>query len=322
MMRHVGYKLVRSRILFVAAAVLLAAPASRSALAQEPATVAASTAESQPAMSFAETLALTDDEKTVLSVIRDWSAQLDEAGFYVMLNKAWRISQTTDQDLTLVDRPAAKNLLKFPLRYRGWPIRARLRVYRTEKLTAGDGLTRTRYWPADRPVWKLDCLHADAKSPFAGSIVAFSPIEPKILGEADTIDADGTKFYRGGRQIDVGAIAYKVWLSKDDDGNERQFPVVLIWRLGEPAASERARPFQPFGGLKTSHIAVLMITLIMLYALIKRMVKRSRKRELSHQRPIIMPDETQPVDPLLKEAAEQYSKEKEHDDGVGQNRSD
>ena len=286
--------------------------------------------------SFQESLKLTEKEQRALSAVRDRSTQLDETAFYMLLRKAHRISEIGEQKLRALDRPAVGNLLRHPERYRGWAIRIPLRVHRVEKLTVGDGLTPSLYWPADRPVWKMSCIDARSDDPLTGPVLVFSAVEPTALGEPDAVGDQGERVYHPGRTVKLAGIAYKVWRSKDLDGNVRDFPVVMGWRTDAPSPKQtKTKPGLSFSGY---HAAALVAILLMVYLMLRRYTERRRRdaSRVSYRSPPeqLAPKRGEPpdtdeeaqreqppeVDPLLRDAAEQYRKEKGDEDGPDEDR--
>lgn len=86
----------------------------------------------QDAGSFTDALKLTELEAAALGDVADSSPQLAETAFYMMLSKAAAVAERTDQDLSLIDSPAPEQLLTNPKRWRGWPVRLGVRVYRLQ----------------------------------------------------------------------------------------------------------------------------------------------------------------------------------------------
>ena len=283
--------------------------------------------EKTPPIAFVEALELTDEEQLILSAVRDRSVYLDETAFYLLLNKAARIVERTDQRAGAIDHPAVENLLRYPQRYRGRPIRVKVRVYRVEKLTVGRDLSPSSYWAADRPIWKLSSQIPSPDDPAGGLVLAFSTVEPTALGNADRITESGDRIYRNGRDVWFSGFSYKVWKRADTQGIPRNYPVMVLWAV-DPAAEDTV--IQSGRSFPVHYGIVLVISLLMVYLWIRRSIKqRERIRRATLQRShrdtaeqfadrsglteTAGPCKTEHyslVDPLLRTAAEQYRQEK------------
>ena len=320
---------------------LLVLPQSACLLADSPSSqvAPAPSAASGKSKSFAEALRLTASEATALTDVRDRASQLDETAFYMMLSKAAGIAALADQQLHLLDRPVASNLLAHPQRYRGWPIRLRLRVYRVEKLVPGAGLSASPYWAADRPVWKLVGVDSKSDDPLTGLLVVFSIVEPSVLGAPDRVGQSGEGYYNHGRDVELAGISYKLYRTEDLQGNIRDYPVVVAWRLEIPAAGKKVAETKTPS--RSHFIYMLLAGLLVMYLFAKRYARRKAAEESRFvYRPLRdelgeppgdpaeAPAKTEKptggtggVDPMLKEAAEEYRKQKERDNAAGEDRS-
>ena len=189
-----------------------------------------------------------------------------------------------------------------------------------------------------RPVWKMSCIDARSDDPLTGPVLVFSAVEPTALGEPDAVGDQGERIYRPGRTVKLAGIAYKVWRSKDLDGNVRDFPVVMGWRTDAPSPKQtKPKPGLSFSGYQA---AALVAILLMGYLVLRRYTERRRREapRVSYRSPRegSAPKRGQPpdtdeeaqreqppeVDPLLRNAAEQYRKEKGDEDGPDEDRPD
>ncbi len=261
-------------------------------------------------------------EKLILSDVQDHSRQLDEPGLYLMLAKTARLGQLTDEQFRQLDQPAYRNLLKKPRRYRGMPIRMSVRAYAVKKLHAGagGGLSPSRYWPRDKTVWRMDCLHApEGQTRRKEPVRIFSVADPaEMLGEPDKIE-NGEMIYSSGRRLALAGVFYKVYKGGTRKDKQADSPVVVLlaWQFRSGS-----------GGLfmqTASHpIVITAIAAAVLlaggYIIVRRRISRIRRaqtaqREYRPRRHEPPPREQAPapeddnIDPLLKEAVEDFQRE-------------
>jgi len=280
---------------------------------------------------FSEALKLTEKEFVALSAVRDRVGQLDETAFKMLLSKAAGLAQVEGQELQIIDRPAAVNLLRHPERYRGWPVRLTLRAHKVHKVVGGKDLSASVYWPAGRALWQVGCVDPQSNFPADNPLLVFSIVEPTVLGEPDKIVGEDERLYYAHRdaRVNVTGYFYKVWRQRDTEGNVRNYPVIVAWRLDKPAEQSATPRAQKPAEWRIYIMIVLLLILLMAYALAKRFFRRQggRKNPSEYQPmrfDIKMPDEDEPaeseqgaaqsVDPLLREAAEEYRKEREGPD--------
>ena len=302
----------RSRRLPLALAGLLLASAvalpTRADDAQSPPTNA--TPMSQPAAA----LEMTQVEQDALGDVIDRDTQLDQPAFYLLLSKAAGLA-AADETAPL-DRPAPESLLKYPNRWRGWPMTLTLRVYGVRKLLGADELSDSPHWASDRPVWQLSGLAG-----YGGqAVMVFSPLPPEGLGQPARSGDHGEDVYPTGPQIEIDGFFYKLWRHPSIEGTPAEFPVVVAWR-SEP-------PLQPRDGSILGENRLMPVLLLgglaVLWVLIRRRTRRRggkpatqgptyRFRSGWTEAPPKAPDE--PVDPRLTDAVEQYRKDRRREEG-------
>ncbi len=273
---------------------------------------------------LAEAIALSENESAALVVIDDRSESLDESAFYMLLSKAAKLAERKDRRPPHLDRPTAGNLLAKPKRYRGWPINMRLKVYRVEKLTSPVGLSPSVHWPAGQPAWKIDCHDSLSGKPPLGVVIVFSPVEPTMLGKPDTIGDQGEWLFDKDPTMVISGFGYKVWRSKDEGGNIRDYPAVIAWRFDPPP-----KPKKEASRFSMSQMVGVGLLLLMVYMFVRRYIAMRRGKEtpgevlvtykpwrqrLAEREAAERANEDAQVDPELKAAANQHRKEKEHHD--------
>ena len=136
-----------------------------------------------------------------------------------------------------IDAPAAENLLTFPDRYRGWPIRLAVMVARVEKLEAPADISPPPSWRGDRKIWKLACYTAQTPQM---PLLAFTAIEPASVAQ----NLDDTRKPPRLQHCEINGYFYKVHRGEDVSGRQRDFPVILAWNV-EPITSSMGQPVPP-----------------------------------------------------------------------------
>jgi hypothetical protein len=271
----------------------------------------------------ADPIELSEAEKTALGAVRDRTKSLDETALYMMLASVAKLEKLSPQELESLSRPSVRNLLAHPHVYRAEAIELNVYVVIVRKLLPGKGLAYTPYWEKDRGVWRMDCLNAAARHPAHEPIVVLSTAEPSFLRKPDETTPDGAKLYRGlGPKVRLAGVFYKVYtaLSRGDETVGplwREYPVVLAWQLFP--IRESARPQDLSSGII---MVIVFIGMALGFIVLRRGLKRSPAPEYPYRprRPIGAVEtkggrkEDDEVDPLLKEAADAYRKERQIDD--------
>ena len=291
----------------LAAAVVLAWPASA------PATTF-------PANISPDAIELSERERIALEAVRDRTTSLDETALYMMLAKAGKRAEPVS--------PAYRDLLAHPGRYRGEAIRLTLQVDTVRKLLPEEGLPVTPYWPKDRPVWRLECLNPAAGRPRDEPVVVLSVVAPTLLPRPDQIADNGDQlFHEPGPMIELTGVFYKVYQARTrgdarDPAAWRDFPVIVAWQLA-PVAGH---------GTDWRQSRTILIVLIILAAglavlFLRRLIKHQARPRLAQlprraaapstdqQDAGRGPEENAEIDPLLKEAAEDYRRKRQSGDG-------
>jgi hypothetical protein len=270
----------------------------------------------------------TPDQRTVLADTSDFDSQLDTPAFYVLLEQAGRLAGGYEPNaLPAIDRPAYASLLQRPGRYRAEPIALGVRVIAVQKLAVGAGLSATPRWPADRPIWELQCGWADADYPADSPLRIFSVVDPApLLGPASRSGRDGRSYYLGADNyapaMQLHALFFKVVRAEDREGNQRDFPVAVAWSM-ERSAKPRTVPAAGDRPGAWSALPLVLLAGIGAYALLR--VYTWKLRKAGDRRPRYQPlreptaepvepardaeDAEEDVDPELKSAVETYRKE-------------
>ncbi len=273
----------------------------------------------------------TPDQQTILADTSDFDGPLDTPAFYVLLEQAGRLAGLADPNaLPALDRPAYASLLQRPGRYRAEPIALGVRVIAVQKLAVGAGLSATPRWPADRPIWELQCGWADADYPADSPLRIFSVVDPApLLGPPSRSGRDGRSYSLGANNyapaMRLHALFFKVVRAEDREGNQRDFPVAVAWSM-EPSAQPPAVPAAGDRPGAWSYLPLVLLAGIGAYALLR--VYTWKLRKAGDRRPRYQPlrePATEPaepagdaesgegadedVDPELKSAVETYRKE-------------
>jgi len=302
--------------------------------ATEPATAPATSPATAPATPPAETspwaLPLSADERIIYDAAMPLLRQYRETAWYMLLSRTADLPALDAQRLEQLPRPAYDHLLRHPELYAAQKMRLRIIPVSVTKLQPGSGMGHSPWWqPADRAVWRIDCLHAAAEYPGNEPLIVFSVVEPVALGKPDKVDEDGNELFLRARRFEAAAVFYKVYETADREGRWRQYPLLLAWQI-EPAGGT--------GWLKdavTTPFVTLMVGMVVTvgvaYGLLRRRARgaparppmveyRPRRFEEGREAPPPPPpagEEPARVDPLLERAAEQHRKERQ-DDGAAE----
>lgn len=273
------------------------------------------------AESVEEGLTFTDEQRELISAVRDNTSELSEPGFYLLLRHTASLPKLSDQEMTALASPSYTDLLEYPSRYRARPLRMRIYPKLVKELTPGSGLGRSLHWPGERPVWRIDGLNASGESPINEPVVVFSVVDPTaLLGEPTSTADDGRMLYEPDFTIEVAGVFYKVWTaeSRGDEQIEPQetdYPVVLSWQL-RTAASGASR----LAG-ETLQAIIMFVVVALLVILFFYMRHRTREQPAVQQRyrprrrtESDSTPETREVDPELRAAAEDTEKHRTEED--------
>ena len=295
---------------------------------------------------------LTDKERIAITDVSDNVRTLDETGFYILLGHAGKMRRLSAEEFDSLSRPGEELLLQRPALFRAQPVRVKMRVFQAFKISVGKGLSASRHWPPDKPVWRLQGLSVVPRDVMPRDLVVFSVEDPTpLLGEPDKITRDGSMEYYGtGRRLDLAAIFYKVHLDIDRENNPRNYPVLFAWQLSGQSNGES-------GQFPKAVVYILGTLLVLLvgFVVLKRYLRQIRRIDAANAPRTYRPlrdltagekkrfgmadedeeneedgaDQTEPenteVDPLLRQAAEEYHRDqlerqrqqKDGDDGNG-----
>jgi len=268
-------------------------------------------------------LQLTDTEKTALGDVTDGSTQWRESAFYLLLRRVSQLPELAPEDLHSLDAPAYRSLLHEPQRHRARAMRRRVRVYRVLKMSPGRGHADLGYspaWPKGRSVWQIYCTGAEVPDPADEPMVVFSTVEPTGLGRPDKVTTQEEQMFSRGPEVEIVCVFYKVIEDVEDgSGRRRDYPLLLAWQMF-PRTESLHRAVPPGIWIVAAGIGAVAVG----YFFLRRHVRRLRRPAASGaagaratRRAEAAPEGGEPdgsVDPLLKEAAQQYRQERRHGD--------
>jgi len=219
---------------------------------------------------------LNESEKTAFGAVIDRNSKLDETAFYMLLGRAGKLGKLDKDDFDGLTRPAVENLLASPQLYRAQPMRISLFVFGANKLAPGDGLSYSRYWPRDKPVWRLNAMMLAPVKKEVYPVIVFVLEDPMpLLGKGHKIDISGEHQYKKpGKRLEVAVVFYKIYATQSMSRKQRDYPVFVAWQLG---GKSRARFDKK--GASTLLTAVLGIILVLLAGLVflKRYIQHVKK---------------------------------------------
>jgi hypothetical protein len=265
----------------------------------------------------AEAVELTDEQRTVLSAVRDRDTNLYHNGFYVLLDKARQLDPLSSEELESLEEPIYAKMMRHPEQYRGQPLQLDVYVMTRHKLIAGENLPIRPGVSKGDVIWQLSCyiVGKDMNVSRAMPLTLFSVVDPnEALGSPIPSDTGETLGHY--RQARVACLFYKVYKGKDREGKLRTYPAVVAWQFVDRGSVEVGwSPYQLFG---------VVVVVLLALALLFRMMKRYRKYTAGRQPGKYMPlrDEGEgeepddqeeqeetvdgPVDPELASAAEEH----------------
>jgi len=302
----------RRRVRIVALAWLAAAPLAAQSRPGGPSAVEA----------LRHALELGQTEKTALGDVTDGSTQWREPAFYLLLRRISELPSLASEDMHSLDAPAYRSLLREPQRYRARPMRRRVRIYRVLKMMPGRRRVDLGYssaWPKDRPVWQIYCAGADAPDPADEPMVVFSTVEPVGLGQPGKVTTQGEQMFPRGPELGIACVFYKVLRDAErNSGHRRDYPLLLAWQMF-PCGNSLHDAEAPRIWIIAASIGALGVG----YFFLRRHVRRFRRPAPAGARASRPADAgpeddvgraDAPVDPQLKEAAEQYRQERRDGD--------
>lgn len=258
-------------------------------------------------------LHLSDAEAGAYEVARSRRGQIDDQPALTMfLRRVAALPQLDANEMGQLDWPAWRGLQERPDVYAGRPIRLRVYVVRAIRWEPGKHFVATADWPRDRgPVWRYDCLNAEAPKPADEPIYVLSATDPNtFLGPPREIGLEGDWVYSNPNPMMLAGVFYKIYDGKDTTGLERAYPVVIAWQI------QRA-PVLALGGTGGSGLAILILLLVVAAGFFfwrtRRSVLAARRPRAGQALPQRAPQEEGPVpdgpvDPDLAAAAEDFRK--------------
>ena len=305
--------------------VLLGADAPGQTQGQVPATSPARPVSAPPFATIEEGLALGDVEKGHYEVALERRKQLDESALTMWLDRVRRFPKLSADQVDDLDLPSVKNLLTSPRRYAGQAFRLNVYPRRVTKWDPGKGFTPTKWWTVqDGAIWRIGATNAEARDPDAEPIFILCPFDPAaVLGKPSQVGPQGELLYFRPRKCTLAGVFYKVYQDHDENGELRDYPVMMVWQIGPAEGGKSAvgawwKYLLPFPAL---------LILLIGFAFVRSKVRRNRLDRRGRARYHPLRDLSQgeapenksragtdesaaQIDPELKAAAEQYRKEK------------
>jgi hypothetical protein len=246
-------------------AILIGAAAARSEQSQTgaDATASAPTSESRPLGNIEiieDRLRLTDAQAGAYEVARARKWQIDDpVALNLLLRKVSRLPALSPLEMADLDRPAVRNLLRWPGRYAARPMRLRVLVNRVLKWQPGVDFLATPDWTRDDgPIYRYDCLHAEANSPAQEPLCMLSTLEPRATLGKPLREAAGGELIYDLPEIEVAGVFFKVFAGLDVAGRPREYPVVLAWQMRPPPRGDWRGSSQEWGPALLGGMLVLV----------------------------------------------------------------
>ncbi len=252
------------------------------------------------------TLSLTSKEEQTLALAGGASGAdvTAEPAFRLLAEKAAALPELTGREAgSLLDAPSYLNLLRHPERYRGRPIRLRVRMFAASDVVLDDGLADPAP-TSPSTLTMLDCFVCDAGE---APIIVYSLAEKAEIGKPDRLE-DGQAIYDQGLQFELAGVFYRVVSGRDRNDRPREWPVVLAWQM-------HALPGEKDGSI-IIQLFLLAIMLLIGYLIVRRSVRRiiAQEEAPAYRRRRHTPVKTEPsaapmspqadVDPRLKAEVE------------------
>jgi hypothetical protein len=231
-------------------------------------------------MPVAQQIVPTAQEKAVLDAVQDRTERFDKDGLFAMLNLASRAPQLGLPQWSDQDRPAYANLVTNPVRYRATPLVMRVRVVLVTKLQSGAGLEFSPTWPADRPVWELDCVEADTPFQKDKPLRVYSLVDPAAyIGEPTEAGERGRRVYPTGPEVRIAALFYRLRHEPDSTAKLHDRPELVAWQISRALSSSTGEGGITTGLGKSTGVIVLAVATIGLYYITKRRAAKARQRD-------------------------------------------
>jgi hypothetical protein len=280
-----------------------------------------------------EWLELSEQDRQILTNVRDDTQGVEEAGFYMMLSKVAALPPLDAAAQRRLDSPAPANLLARPDAYRYQPLRLLVRVHTVTRLTTdrrhSDRLiSPSPHWPSDQPIYQIHAVAVDPHSREAlpeAPLKIYSPHLPPNLPDAGPGE-DG--FVEYGENVaaiyEIHAVFYKTieTLSRGSDDEPpqlRRYPVVLAWQWQRLSGHETLGALGNY--IITGVIALGLILAAAVFFFLRKRTKQTRAENSLWQRYKPLRDEQPPaatqeqpepdetIDPDLAAAANDYRRQ-------------
>lgn len=224
-----------------------------------------------PPTTIGDALSLTEDQRQALLVARSRKGQLDESALYIMLAKAASVNRASRYDPARLAQPIAADLERHSDLYVGQPMRISIVPFRVQKLLPGRGLSYSRDWPADAPVWSIRAMASE--SDVDVPLLILSVTEPDIRGQWAEV-APNAWDITAAQVLEVQGVYYKLYSGPDTSGKVRDFPVLIAWRVGPVA-----KPVQITGqgGWSSGPIIGLLGVAILVFLFIRNKARGQRR---------------------------------------------
>jgi hypothetical protein len=271
----------------------------------------------------AEALKFSEEEMIVLDDTSNDSTNppSSDPGVPILLQHISKIKRFTKEEFAQLE-PGIVRLMRKHGRedYHLYPIQMDVKVNAISRFTP----VKSKYWPQDKPVWKLDCLSLntpggpDKDNPNIASILIAEDMT-SLLGTPDKKKTEGGverwDYEKNPRRMQFAGIFYRNYFSGTDDPKnhpeQRAYPLVIAWQnlRTDTATSSNVSGWQ----LSIAGGAILLVFGLWLW--LRQMAKgrshaeddRLRQRQADDFVP--SQRDIEQMDPELLAAAEAYFKE-------------
>ncbi len=319
------------RLFWIVLAMSLAAWPLSAATTETAATQAATTEESddaastQPAtlpaggeddhlLAIRQSLKLPEKEAEAYASAFGRNTDVDEPAMKMILRRIQGLPRLTEDEVRQLDQPGMNSLLTRPQHFALQPVRMNVFVWTVVRLDPGKQITPTAYWNKTHgPIWYYFCYNADARKFEQEPIVILTAMDPNtVFGKPKTIGPNGEMSYQSMQPTQVVGVFYKLYNGKGAKAEAAQdYPVLLCWQIGQGKGGGKALDIK--GGVWITVGLLIMIAFLYLRSRAKLIKNRTSpfRPSLPENEEDEAPDE--PVDPDLRQAAEQYRKERPQD---------
>jgi hypothetical protein len=271
-------------------------------------------------LDVANALTLSDNEAAAISGVVDRAGLYDRTEpMYMLLSHLDRVPKLSPAQLAALQRVPSRIFRRHPADYRAEPVRVTMAVRRVLEMSAGRQLPPSSYWSPQRPIYVLIGLDVTAPVPIEEPLFVLSIVDPRPeLGSPRHTDEDGALVYGPpnalGPRLDLACVFYKLMRDPSAKDPNHDYPVLLAWDIQSGEQRSSASGLMDSPGL-------LLLGVLVIAALLWFMFRAARSyRHLStpagklprRQRPDDKPPASdEPVDPALRQAVEDYQKERQ-----------